>query len=349
MRWLIGHPGPHFSVHDLYEGWTEALTGLGEQVYTFNLGDRISFYDAALIEAGAGTDEQGRPAVRKAMPRAAALETAAHEILRPAFLAWPDVVLLVSAFWYPPYLLDALRGRGMKVVLLHTESPYQDDEQLERAAHADVNLLNDPVNIDAYRALGVPAEYAPHAYRPTVHYPALPGAAEKWDFAFIGTGFPSRVKFFEAMDFTGLDVHLAGPWLDLPEDSPLRDWTAPELDNCVDNRQTAEIYRETRCSLNFYRREAEDAHAGEGWACGPREVELAACGTYFLRDPRPESDELFGMLPSYSSPGEASDLLRWALARPEQRAEAAMKARAAIEDRTFTNNARALLRMIDKG
>ena len=42
----------------------------------------------------------------------------------------------------------------MKVVLLHTESPYQDDEQLERAAHADVNLLNDPVNIDAYRELG---------------------------------------------------------------------------------------------------------------------------------------------------------------------------------------------------
>ena len=70
-------------------------------MYTFNLGDRISFYDAALIEAGAGTDEQGRPAVRKAMTREEAIETAAHEILRPAFLRWPDVVLLVSAFLPP--------------------------------------------------------------------------------------------------------------------------------------------------------------------------------------------------------------------------------------------------------
>jgi hypothetical protein len=347
VRWLIGHPGPHFSVHDLYEGWTEALRGLGEDVYTFNLGDRISFYEAAHIEAGFN-DEHGRPAMRKALDRQTALDTAAHEILRGAFLCWPDVVLLVSAFWYPPYLLDVIRGRGMKVVLLHTESPYQDDEQLARAAHADINLLNDPQNITAYQALCTSA-YMPHAYRPRVHYPAPPGSAEKWDFAFIGTGFPSRVRFFEQMDLTGLDVHLAGPWLDLPEDSPLRDWTATDPDNCVDNAQTAEIYRQARCSLNFYRREAEDAHAGEGWAIGPREVELAACGTYFLRDPRPESDELFPMLPSYSSPQEASELLRWALAHPDERTAAAAKARAAIAGRTFTNNAKALLRMISKG
>ena len=175
MRWLIGHPGPHFSVHDLYVGWSEALRDLGEHVFTFNLGDRISFYDAALIEAGM-SDEEGRPAVRKALDRKAALETAAHEILRPAFLCWPDVVLLVSAFWYPTYLLDALRGRGMTVVLLHTESPYQDDEQLERAAHADVNLINDPANLAAYEALEGQAAYMPHAYRPGVHHPPEPGA-----------------------------------------------------------------------------------------------------------------------------------------------------------------------------
>ena len=256
-------------------------------------------------------------------------------------------MLLVSAFWYPTYLLDVLRGRRMKVVLLHTECPYQDNEQLERAAHADVNLLNDPVNIAAYEALGVPAVYAPHAYRPSVHYPAAGGAARKWDFAFIGTGFPSRVAFFEGMDLAGLDVHLAGPWLDLPEDSPLRDWTAHDLDGCVDNTDTAGIYRDTRVSLNFYRREAEDAHTGEGWACGPREIELAACGTYFLRDPRPESDVLFPMLPSYTTPGEASDLLRWALAHPDAREQAAAAARAAIADRTFTANARQLLQLLD--
>jgi hypothetical protein len=345
MRWLIGHPGPHFSVHDLYEGWTEALRGLGEDVYTFNLGDRISFYDAALIETGT-TDEQGHPGVRKAISREEALAAAAHEILRPAFLAWPDVVLLISAFWYPPYLLDALRGRGMKVVLLHTESPYQDDEQLERAARAGLNLLNDPVNLASYQELG-PAAYMPHAYRENVHYPAA-SPSYQWDLSFIGTGFPSRVAFFEQMNLGGLDVRLAGPWLDLPADSPLRDWTATSLEDCVDNAQTAAIYRQSRTGINFYRREAEDSHAGEGWACGPREIELAACGTWFARDPRPESDGLFPMLPAYTSAAEAGELIRWALAHPEDRAEAAAKARAAVAGRTFTNNAKALLRMIEK-
>ena len=255
------------------------------------------------------------------------------------------MVLLVSAFWYPPYLLDALRGRGMKVVLVHTEQPYQADEQLVRAAHADVNLLNDPAGIEAYEALGVPAAYMPHAYRPSIHYPAAsPGY--QWDLSFVGTGFPSRVKFFEQMNLTGLAVKLAGPWLDLPENSPLRDWTATELEDCVPNETTAAIYRQSRTGINFYRRESEDAHEGEGWAVGPREVELAACGTWFTRDPRPESDSLFPMLPAYTDAEEAGELIRWALAHPEDRAEAAAKARAAVADRTFTNNARTLLAML---
>lgn len=349
MRWLIGHPGPSFSVADVYEGWTEALRSLGEQVFTFNFDRRLQFFDAALINDDGETDGEGRPLIHKAMPRAQAIETAAYEIIKPLWTCWPQVVLLVSAFWYPPDLLDMMRGRGHTVVLLHTESPYQDGEQLGRAAHADINLLNDPVNIAAYRDLGVPAEYMPHAYRPGVHYPAGPGAAGKWDLAFVGTGFPSRVRFFEAMDLDGLAVHLAGPWLDLPEDSPLRDWAMFGHEACVSNDETAGIYRASRCGINIYRRESEDAHAGEGWACGPREIEMAACGLWFARDPRPESDALFGALPSYGSPGEAGDLIRWALAHPAARDAAAAKARAAVQDRTFTNNAKALLRMIEKG
>ena len=271
---------------------------------------------------------------------------ATYEILKPAFLAWPDVVLLISGFWYDTLLLDAMRGRGMTVVLLHTETPYQTDEQLARAAHADVNLVNDPTGIELYREFG-PAEYMPHAYRPSVHHPAPAGAAKKWDLSFVGTGFPSRVEFFEQMDLGGLDVNLAGPWLDLPPESPLRDWTMFEHEACVSNDETAEIYRRSRCGLNVYRRESEQAHEGEGWAMGPREIEMAACGLFFARDPRPESDELFPMLPSFSSPEEASEIIRWAVAYPRQRATAAAWARNAVEDRTFEANAKRLLKLLD--
>lgn len=345
MRWLMIQPGPNFSVADVHNGWCEALRGLGEHVIEYNLDRRISFYDAALL-AEDYTTENGRQLVHKALTREQAISLAANGVLSAAMQVWPDVVLCTSAFFIPAWVLEVLRARRMRIVMLFTEAPYQDGQQLEMAKWADLCLLNDPVNIGAYRDI-CPAEYAPHAYRPAVHYPAAPGAAKKWDLSFIGTGFPSRVRFFEAMNLDGLDVHLAGPWLDLPEDSPLRDWTMTDDEACVDNDETAAIYRQSRTGINFYRREAEDAHAGEGWAAGPREIELAACGLWFARDPRGESDRLFPMLPAFGSPGEAADQIRWALRHPAEREKAAVAARAAIADRTFENNAKRLLRLLD--
>ena len=46
----------------------------------------------------------------------------------------PDIVFFVSAFFQNMNTLSLLRKRGVKVVMLHTESPYQDDEQLARGA-----------------------------------------------------------------------------------------------------------------------------------------------------------------------------------------------------------------------
>jgi spore maturation protein CgeB len=346
MRWLIGHPGPQFSVHDLYEGWREALQALGEEVYSFRLDDRLQFFDAAFHEVPEVTNGDGQPGFRKSLSRGQAIQNAAEGILSAAYQTWPDVILLISAFFIPPLYLDIFRDRGHKVVLLHSESPYQDDEQLIRAAHADINLLNDPVNIAAYREFG-PAAYMPHAYRPKVHYPAGPGAAKKWDLAFVGTGFPSRVQLFEQLDLHGLDVYLAGPWMDLPENSRLRDWADPRPNGCVDNAETAEIYRQAKCGINLYRQESEEAHRGEGWACGPREIEMAACGLWFTRDSRGEGDELFPMLPRFHSPQEASDLIRWYAAHDDHRERQAAMAREAIADRTFTSNARKLLAMLN--
>ena len=205
------------------------------------------------------------------------------------------------------------------------------------------------MNISAYRDVG-PAEYMPHGYRERVHYPPPFGAEPEYDFAFVGTGFPSRVRFFDAMNLGGLNVRLGGLWMDLPEDSDLRDWTAVTDDtgDCVDNHEVAAIYRAARTGINFYRRESEGGHEGEGWAVGPREVEMAACQLWFARDSRPESDELFPMLPAFSSPAEASDQIRWALGHPAEREKATAQAREAVADRTFTEHAKELLRLLDR-
>ena len=75
------------------------------------------------------------------------------------------------------------------------------------------------------------------------------------------------MAFFSRMDLSGLRVHLAGMWMDLPEDSPLRDWAVTGHDDCVDNDEVAAIYRRAKCGVNVYRREAEGA--GRAHACLP--------------------------------------------------------------------------------
>lgn len=354
MRILMVHPGPNFSVADVHDGWAEALRGLGCQVASYNTDDRIQFYSNALIDMHQA-DETGHPIVRQAMTHDQAILAAMQGISHAVLSMWPDVVMFVSGFWVTPGMMELIRSRRMKVVLLATESPYQEDEQLHRAQATDITLLNDPVNLDRYRELGVTAEYMPHAYRPDRHYPRTGPLNPELnaDLAFIGTGFASRIKFFEAMNLDGLDILLGGAWPSLQPggdnaDSPLVKYLAHDPEVCVSNEETAGVYRHAKCGINFYRREySEPAPAVQPYAMGPREVEMAACELFFLRDPRPEGDEVLRMLPRFFDPREASDQLRWYLDHPDHRADAARQARAAIADRTFDHNARRLLGLLE--
>jgi hypothetical protein len=348
VRWLVAHPGPSFSVADVYEGWVEALRGLGEKVNIFNLGDRLAFYDEVLLPTN--TDGQ----FRKALTGEQAIELAVNGLAASLFKLRPDVLLLVSGFFTDSDLLDQARRSGTRVVLLATESPYEDDRQLDLAGHCDLVLLNDPVNLARFSVI-TQAVYVPHAYRPAIHHPGVSTHAA-CDLLFIGTGYPSRRDFFEAMDLSGVDVVLGGNWQGLPDPSPLRQWIGHDVEECTDNTDTADAYRAARCGINLYRRElgarpgmipTETARI-DGVAMGPREVEMAACGLWFLRDPRPESDQVLPMLPAFHGPGEAGELLRWALAHPDARQAAADKAREAVAGRTFQAHATQLLRLFDR-
>jgi len=195
----------------------------------------------------------------------------------------------------------------------------------------------------------------PHAYRPSVHYPRRgPRNPELVsDLCFIGTAFRSRVEFFEKMDLAGLDVLIGGAdWGSVDPGSPLAPFIGSGVGNpdCVDNTEAARLYRHAKAGLNFYRRETAEAENWDGtaWAMGPREIELAATELFFLRDPRPEGDEVLSMLPTFTGPEDASGKLRWWLAHDREREKRAAQARAAIADRTFTANARRLLQLLDR-
>lgn len=323
---------------DVYNGWREAFRTLGVEVASFNLDDRMAFY------ASAGRMSKGGEFVEM-LDEMGAIRLAAKGIEAACFEMWPDVLMVVSCFYIPLDLLDLVRARGIKVVLVHTEEPYEMDRELVRAAHADLNLLNDPTHLDTFKAVG-PSVYMPHAYRPTLHTPGPAVASMASDFCFVGTGFPSRVTFLEAVDWSGIDVALGGMWQTLTPGSCLHPFVGHALEACMDNRETVDAYRSAKVGANLYRREGERDGLSEGWSMGPREVEMSATGLFFLRESRGEGDTVLWMLPRFDGPAEFEDKLRWYLARPDARSALADKAREAVIDRTFEANAQALLQML---
>ena len=321
-------PGPDFSVADVHRGWRRGFERQGHAVINYNLGERLDFYRSAHVPTG---PEEFAKAFEGDQP----IKLALFGVESAALRWWPDVVVFTSGFYIPSDTIHLLQSRGMKVVILHTESPYEDVKQLQGAAYADLNLINDPTNLESFRMVAPNSHYLPHAYDPTVHTPGPSVAEYKSDVCFVGTGFPSRAEFLETVDWSGLDVLLAGSWHALDDDSPLLPYLAHERDECLPNDQAVEVYRSSKMSLNLYRREASDPAFGDGWSVGPREVELAACGTFFARDPRPEGDELFSMLPTFTDPGELGELCRWWSSHDDQRESAAADAREVVAGWTF--------------
>lgn len=340
MRWLAVHPGPAFSVHDTFVGWVEALRALGEHVVEYPLGSALTFYDAAMLEAAPGV-------FRKAFTAEQATEKAVDRLCGALWKVRPDVLFIVSGFFTDDQVLDLARRDGTRIVLLCTEEPYEHDRHLKLAPHVDLILADDPTNLEALQAL-TRAVYMPKGFRPSIHKPGPPDPMLASDFSFVGTGYPSRIEFFEAMNLDNLDVLLAGNWQRLAEDSPLRAYVPGDVEECLDNEVAVDIYRSSKVGINLYRRESNRPELSAGWSMGPRELELAATRSFFLRDPRGEGDQVLDMLPTFTSPGDATDQLRWWLARPDERAAAAEKACAAVQDRTFDNNAARLMRLMEK-
>jgi spore maturation protein CgeB len=344
VKAIVVHPGHDYSTADVYRGWMRGLAANGVDVRPFNLGERLTFYGGAHLKA---PDGEFRAWFDDPADVARAV---GHGLHSACYQFQPDVVVVISAAYLPVYVYDMIRERGSKVVVIHTESPYEDRRQLFVAPHADVNLINDPTHLDLWRA-EAPTWYLPHAYDPTVHRPG----PSNWDFdvAWVGTAgdmFPARTRFLEAVEWGSASVALAGMWRG-DENSPLARYFLDGMTLCVDNDTTVDLYRGSRITFNLYRCDGTDDLYSGAWAMGPREVEAAATGIFLARhsptDHGGEGDEVLSMLPTFTEPGELTEILAHYLAHPAQREQLAARARAAVADRTFEAHAAQLLQRLD--
>lgn len=343
MRILVVHPGPNWSVADVHNGLVKGLEQCGQDVRSFNLDDRLNVFAAGQVQDADG-------AWHRMFNDDDAARLAAYTLKAELYGWWPDVVIFTSGFFIPPDMWGLLTYRPHHTVLWCTESPYEDERQLGVARYVDTVILNDPVNIQAFRAINPRTWYFPHSYDPDIHHPGDPVPHWVCDFGWVGTGFQSRIDFFTHVDWRGVDVRLAGNWKLLRKNSRLRRYLLhdnPEA--CFDNADTVRLYRSSKLSANVYRKEfiGTDIGIGAPWAAGPREIELAAVGCFMLREPRGEGDALFPHAPTFTEPGEFGDLVRYWAGHDEAREKIADENREAIADRTFQTTARRLLGLIE--
>lgn len=353
-RALLVRPGPNFSVSDVADGWKQGLLANGYDVLEYNTDERLTHFGSSYR-----LNAQNR--YELAIPDDQAVTWLAMEPLKGfLFDWWPDLVVVISGFFWMEHLTKVIQGRGMKLVFVFTESPYQEDTQFERASDGcDLAVLNDPTHLDRYRDAGIPVTYVPHSYRPTLHYPAPAAAGYESDVCFVGTGYPSRIEFLERVDWSGIDLALCGNWASFTDAHPLaqhvrgitdkvRSDRFPVYELCIDNRDTVRWYRGAKASLNLYRREADRPELSDGWSMGPREVELSATGCFFLTEARPENRQVLPFVPTFASPDECGELLRWFLARPDARADIVARARAAVAEWTLERRVADVLRLVDR-
>lgn len=339
MKLLCVHPGASHSTHDVYAGLTEGLRERGHQIYEYALDARIS-------AAGQWLSYNWRRC-KETLPQPTAddiLYKAGEELVTRALRIDKeddplDAVICVSGMYLHPDVLVIARRAGLPMVLLLTESPYDDERQVRLLPWVRYAWTNERLTAKRW---GI--RYLPHAYREAVHVPGTVPSEDvpAHDVVFVGTGFKERLDILAAVDWSGIDLGLYGnAWDLLPEDHQLRRYIRG---GSLDNPIVAALYRKAKIGLNLYRTSrgfGADAPKIDGAeSLNPRAYELAATGCFTISDERAEVVETFGdAVPTFRTAEELERQVRRWLADDRGRALAARRLPDLVRGQTWAARA----------
>lgn len=346
MKLLLCHPGASFSTADVYTGLRAGMERMGVELVHYAMDGRVDVAGSWLMHSW----RKGGKREVKPSP-ADIVYQASTGIIERALRHQVDWVLIISAMYIHPDALILLRRAGVRVAILFTESPYDDDWQLKYAGIGNVCWVNERASVERFRAAGHECYYWQHAIDPARHDTsgddeALPAH----DVVFVGTGFQERIETLAAVDWDGIDLGLYGSWSLLGSRHRLRRHLCGGV---VPNHMTAGLYRRAKIGLNLHRqsigfgREAPRIEHAE--SMNPRCYELAACGRFFLSDYRAEMRDVFGdLVPTFTTPDELETLTRHYLAHDAERERIAARLPAMVVDHNFYERARSMVRVLSQ-
>ncbi len=348
MKLLVVHPGAAWATADVWAGLLPALQRAGAEVAQYALDGRIQHAGGYLQWCWRRNKCQGeKPS------EADVLYLASMGLLERALRLQPDWTLIISAMYVHQDALRLMRRAGQRVAILFTESPYADAVQIQQAAWVNACWVNERASVEPFRAVNPQTYYWQHAIDPARHFPRADADdagpdAPAHDVVFVGTGWQERCELLSAINWDGIDLGLYGAWGLLGSRAKLRRYVRGGI---TANAMTAALYRRAKIGLNLHR-------ASLGWgrasprvsyaeSLNPRCYELGATGCFFITDYRAELADVYGdAVPTFTSPREAEGLIRYFLARPDERRLRAARLPSLARAHTFDARARQMITVL---
>ena len=338
MRMLFVWSAATVSTYDVARGYRHAFARQGHVLRDYKLFARIEYHARAIAE--------------KTEQIAVLSELASENIVVEAMKHRADLVFIVSGMTCHPNAIWLLRRAGIPATVLFTESPYNDPQQREWVAVYPEMTVFTNERLSARREGWY---YLPHAYDPEIHRPVDAGDLPRCDVLFVGTLWPERVAFFEAIDWTGITLQMHGTWPDVQHDdtakrhvlelaataaaSPIRRYFSP---GCVRNEEIAGYYAAATMVVNVHRTDP-DAES-----LNPRCYEVPACGTLLVTDGRRELGQVFrpGSVATFTDAASLHETMRYYLDHAEARADAIAQAQVDIRPHTFDRRAQQVMEVL---
>lgn len=345
LRVLLVHPGASWSTADVYDGLLYGLRQAGVWVDQYRLDTRLESAHKSLF-AEWRAFRRTRPDLAKPN-KADVMYRAGVGALEMALRLQVDVVLIVSATLLHPDVVVMMKRAGLLVTVVFTESPYDQEHELKIAALVDGCWTNERSSVPAFQAVNPRTGYLRHAWHPDKHFVSARSVGDlpHHDVVFVGSGFAERISWFNAIDWTGIDLGLYGSWKGLG----LKDQVmACVRQGPITNEYAASLYRRAKIGLNLYRTSKgwgyRARHVLHAESLSPRAYELAACGVFHLSEYRAEVREVFGdLVPTFSNPTEAAALIRLWLTDPDGRARIAQQLPATVAEASWVHRARTVV------
>lgn len=352
MKVLVVDPGASYSTADVAAGVRDGLAAHGVEIVRYRLDARLAGSRRWLMGAWRQA-RKGRPA----MTRPTAADVVYHAgigALEVALRHEVDLVLAVSAMYWHPDAVIMCRRAGLRVAVLFTESPYDLAEEVRLAGLCSACWTTERSAVEAFRKVNHCAAYLRHGWHPDRHRPGPQAGDEHWpahDVVFIGSGFPERIAWLTAIDWTGIDLGLYGAWQGIGKRHRLR---ACVRGGVVDYGGAAALYRRARVGLNLYR--TSRGAGGDGRppiehaeSLNPRAYELARCGAFHVSSARAEVLEVFGgAVPVVTDPFQSATVIRSWLADEAGRAAAAAQLPATVAGASWVVRAGQMVADLDR-